>query len=350
MVKVKKIDECNEVVGPGELVETLRELCPFYYWPNDGNLGDYLIAEATRQFFRRNHLTWKEYSPEEPPSDDSYHLVYGGGGRFVSHWGGIELFEAHLSNPRVRRCVVLPHSIQGVDSLVKSFDSRHVVFCREQKSLAYCCSLNSRAAFRLAHDMGLCLQVADLPGLDSIAPVGNDADEESRLQYELLTGGAVAHARYRMTRATIQNAARRFSFVLRSDKEKSIRAESEWAYDVSILYSASCRETAYSAQLVYLMADILRSTDVVVTDRLHVAIMAMHVGKEVYMLDNDYGKLSGVYELSLKGRANVHLLPPGEPWPVELQRAWAKLNSPWRNGYFAARAMAGRILRKIKGK
>lgn len=98
------------------------------------------------------------------------------------------------------------------------------------------------------------------------------------------------------------------------------------------------------------MADILNPPDVVVTDRLHVAIMAMHVGKEVYMLDNDYGKLSGVYEVSLKDRANVHLLPPGESWPEELQRAWAKLNSPWRNGYFAARAMAGRILRKIKGK
>ena len=98
------------------------------------------------------------------------------------------------------------------------------------------------------------------------------------------------------------------------------------------------------------MAELASYPDVVVTDRLHVAIMAMHVGKEVYMLDNDYGKLSGVYELSLQNRANVHLLPPDEPWPMELQRAWKKLNSPWRDRYFAARRLARRVLNKIKAR
>ncbi len=78
------------------------------------------------------------------------------------------------------------------------------------------------------------------------------------------------------------------------------------------------------------MADCLSVPDVVVTDRLHVAIMAMHMGKDVYMLDNDYGKLSGVYEVSLKNRTNVHLILPGEPWPEELTTAWERLNAPWR--------------------
>lgn len=67
-------------VGTEYLVQVLRELGEFYYWPNNGNLGDYLIAEATRQLFRRNGLVWKEYSVESPPEKESYTIVYGGGG------------------------------------------------------------------------------------------------------------------------------------------------------------------------------------------------------------------------------------------------------------------------------
>ena len=342
----------TEPVGLEYLEQTLRELGEFYYWPNDGNLGDYLIAEATRQLFRRMGVAWKEYNPAFPPRDSGYVLVYGGGGRLVPHWGGMEVFLHHFTLPAVKRCVILPHSIHGVDDFVKALDERHVVFCRERRTLSYCRSLNNQAEFILAHDMGVGLVVDDLPESGDMEVPESDLDAESMAQYQLLSGGAAAHARHRMHRATVELAqsGRKVAFVLRTDREKSAKIESAWAYDLSILYSASCRETPYSAKLVRFMADILNPPDVVVTDRLHVAIMAMHVGKEVYMLDNDYGKLSGVYELSLKGRANVHLLPPGEPWPVELQRAWAKLNSPWRNGYFAARAMAGRILRKIKGK
>ena len=177
-----------------------------------------------------------------------------------------------------------------------------------------------------------------------------ETGDECRTQYELLTGGRTAYAAHRMSRATVRCSSRNFTFVLRTDKEKNSAVASKWAYDFSALYSASCRETPYSALLVRYMADTLKASDVVVTDRLHVAIMAMHMGRSVYMLDNDYGKLSGVYENSLKDNPRVHLLPPGEPWPVELQRAWKKLNSPWRDRYFAARRFARRVLNKITGK
>ena len=55
------------------------------------------------------------------------------------------------------------------------------------------------------------------------------------------------------------------------------------------------------------MLSAIDSFDVIVTDRLHVAIAATLLNKEVYILDNSYGKLSGVYEQSLRGRSNVHL-------------------------------------------
>lgn len=341
-----------EPVEPEYLEQILRELGEFYYWPNEGNLGDYLIAEATRQVFRRNGLVWKEYRPESPPEEESYTIVYGGGGRFVPHWGGMDLFEEHLTRPQVRKCIILPHSIQGVDEFVKALDSRHTVFCRERKTLAYCRSLNTSSRFILAHDMGISLQLNQVVPLSALCPPVAEEGKEAAQQYALLTGGGAAYARFRVARATVKNpgSGRKVVFFLREDGEKGVDLESRWAYDLSGLWSGSCNENTCCGPLLMFMAELASYADVVVTDRLHVAIMAMHVGKEVYMLDNDYGKLSGVYEVSLKDRTNVHLLPSGVPWPEELQQAWAQLNSLWRNGYFAARAMAGRILRKLKGK
>lgn len=325
-----KMHDLNEhPVGMEFLEQTLRGLGEFYYWPNEGNLGDYLIAEATRQLFRKLGLEWKEYCPENLPGEDSYVLVYGGGGRFVPHWGGMELFQEHLTRPQVRRSVILPHSINGVDDFVKSLDERHILFLRERKSLVYCSSLNDRIQCILAHDMGLYLKIDQLPGYETELKLSADADAEAREQYQVLTGIRKPHAEFRMKQATVsaRNSGRKVAFVLRTDREKCSSIESAWAYDLSILYSGSCRETPYSARIVRLMADVLRSPDVVVTDRLHVAIMAMHAGREVYMMDNDYGKLSGVYEVSLKEVHNVHLLQTGQAWPSELQQAWEELNT-----------------------
>ena len=46
--------------------------------------------------------------------------------------------------------------------------------------------------------------------------------------------------------------------------------------------------------------------DAIITDRLHVGIAAALMGKEVFLLDNTYGKLSGVYNHSLKQNPHIH--------------------------------------------
>ena len=43
------------------VAEVLREAQPFFFWPNDGNIGDLLIAEASRQFFRREGLLYEVF-------------------------------------------------------------------------------------------------------------------------------------------------------------------------------------------------------------------------------------------------------------------------------------------------
>ena len=43
----------------------------------------------------------------------------------------------------------------------------------------------------------------------------------------------------------------------------------------------------------------------IITNRLHVAITAALMGKTVEMHDNDYGKLSSVWKMSMQNFANV---------------------------------------------
>ncbi|WP_349309037.1 hypothetical protein [Microbacterium sp. MM2322] len=62
----------------------------------------------------------------------------------------------------------------------------------------------------------------------------------------------------------------------------------------------------YSTFSYYIRA--VSAADVVVSDRLHIALPAAVMGKRVYLVEAGYHKLSGVYEQSLDGLPNVTLV------------------------------------------
>lgn len=301
-----------------ELVSLLQSLSPFYYWPNNGNLGDLLIAEATRQFFQRNNLDYLEFNPDAPPKEKSYHLVYGGGGRFTPHWGGLERFTELLTSPAVRKCVILPHSISGVDTFVRAFDERHTIIARTEATRLYCREQNRAAHVEVADDMALQMDLSFLPTSETAERTLPQGLYENMLKNT------------RSATASIPGTGRRVTFILRTDREKSSRYSSPLAYDLSLAWpNSDCRENPLNGAWLRAFADALGICDWIVTDRLHVAVMAHLVGKTVLMLDNDYGKLSGVWHQTLFRCKDVHLLADGE-LPPDVARAWARLNSPWR--------------------
>lgn len=327
-----------------EIAGLLRPLCPFYYWPNYGNLGDLLIAEATRQWFERQGLAYKEFDAGALPGDSRYNLVYGGGGRFTNHWPGVDEIARLLTAPQVRRCVILPHSLYRVDAFVRSLDERHTIICREKKSFEYCCGLSPRASVELGRDMAL---LADINAFSAEAHSGDSAEAQNL--YAFLQGGAAAGMARMVKKATIQapvcNRSCKVAFILRTDKEKKTRFASEFSYDISMAWNSSCRYTPGNAALMRAFADAMAYPDVVVTDRLHVGIISALLGKQVYLLDNDYGKLGGVYQQSLIQMPSVHLLADGRFTP-ELERAWRRLNSPVR----LLRWWVGKARRRAAGK
>ncbi len=61
-------------------MELLRELGPFHYMMNQGNVGDALIAASTVALFEREELNFSSCGPELPAGKEEITLVYGGGG------------------------------------------------------------------------------------------------------------------------------------------------------------------------------------------------------------------------------------------------------------------------------
>ena len=72
---------------------------------------------------------------------------------------------------------------------------------------------------------------------------------------------------------------------------------------------------------VYMLLHAVNAVDVVVTDRLHVSIAAAMAGRETMMIDNSYGKLSGVHEQSMKSLSHVSFCRNMEELLLQLRRS-----------------------------
>ena len=258
-----------------QILSELRSMPRFTYIPNPGNLGDMLIATATLNFFRKNKI---HFSSWRKKSHNKY-IVYGGGGiwtaDYVRSWKKLlPIFQ------KAKKVVILPSSFNNCPELIGVLDERFVVFCRERKSYDYLMAAGTKAKIILDHDMAF--RMSDF---DNKVVIG-----ESERQI--------------LNRIEWNNIPQK-AYFMRQDRESRQFVKTD--LDVSGLsegFSDSSVDTINFCSA--LMLNVVNKANVVVTDRLHVAIAGLLLGKEVFMLDNSYGKLSAVYKHSMKQFKNVH--------------------------------------------
>lgn len=270
------------------LLNELKKAGRFTYIPNPGNLGDMLIGAATLQFFAQNNLPCTLYGENGCSVAASDTVVYGGGGAWIpdyekSYVNMLPLFA------RAAKIIILPGSFYQCGKLLEVLDERFVVFCREEQSYNYLVSARTKAKIILDHDMAL------------------------RLQKDILTPDSlnIPYSDFYMVNTIRQNYApgKDVGVFLRNDCEKKpdiICPQGD--IDLSAMGGGSVKSSrehiAFSAML---MLSVVDSVQTVITDRLHVGIAAALLGKEVYLLDNSYRKLSEVYKRSLQSLSNVHM-------------------------------------------
>ena len=93
---------------------------------------------------------------------------------------------------------------------------------------------------------------------------------------------------------------------MRNDIEKTDFIEGR-DFDVSSVFNADGIDIspAVAKQGALLMAMAVKPFNKIVTNRLHVAITAALLGKDVEVYDNSYGKLKAVWNASLKSFSNA---------------------------------------------
>ena len=318
---------CNE---DSAVYEALASLGEFYFLPNKGNMGDYVIAASEFQFLEAKNLPYKVWNrKKDARGKQPFSFVYGGGGIWVSNYRkDYQEFIKIFRSPHLEKAVILPSSFKDCDDLMEVLDERFTVFCREKRSFEYCRSKNSKARFILAHDMVIGADFSNFLRLYREGENMRNAAGNSRLLRRTIekVWPFWAQVLVRAESAVRQNQGNTVGWMLRRDSESTSAVVTDKGFDLSSFCDgkACCKGMDVLATTLFL--SVINAFPVVVTDRLHVAICAAKLGRQVVMLDNSYGKLSAVYEQSLSAMDNVCLTKP-EMLEENIRSALAKIDT-----------------------
>ena len=248
-----------------------------HYFVNPGNVGDYLIELGSltllRSFEIEIHITTSAL-------DCAGEVVFfQGGGGFNELYTVIEeiLIQVTAANPK--KIIVLPSTIFELSPAILGLRHSDVLVTRDQQSFDILTKASLEATVLISHDLGF---FADLEGLIVDEATYNTINKrlalESKVAFPKLDEGIVG-------------------FLLREDLESAVE-KVEGSVDISSYYSwlepQDCRLNRLVCFLTY-----IKQYQLVITDRLHVAI-ACHLMKiPCRLIENSYGKNSAVASFSL---------------------------------------------------
>jgi exopolysaccharide biosynthesis predicted pyruvyltransferase EpsI len=260
--------------------------------PNPGNAGDSVIACAEYQLFDRLGIDYQVISQDISCSDTRDEIVfYGGGGNLAEPYLNARDFIAR-HHRGVKRLIVLPHTVVAYPELISSLGSNVDLICREQLSYDYVSRLVSGANVHLMDDVAFSLDIKSL-----LAKIGVDAS--AWLNRPLRS----AKRSVRVILHSIRNMRRRKTLnSFRGDVEGTGRSGAAANFDVSQMLAADTMSAMDSDLTARSVVNFISRFDIVRTDRLHVCIVSLLLGKEVHFFDNSYGKNRAVYERSMCGR------------------------------------------------
>jgi exopolysaccharide biosynthesis predicted pyruvyltransferase EpsI len=236
--------------------------------PNAGNIGDGIINLACLNFLESAFETVNVVSMRETPTSD--HVFVGGGGNLFEGLYGAAA--GLLAGLEARQHVgFFPVSVAGHTDLLRARGPRLRLLCREAVTFESLGALLPQAGLRLTHDAAFALSVGDLIGSDDIP------------------------------------AARRGStgVYLRQDEE-AVAARAR-GFDLTGQHGSTWTDRAEIAEWVERVASACLRHQAIVTDRLHVAIVAALLERRVVLLPNRTFKNRAVFEASLSRLGNVSL-------------------------------------------
>jgi len=277
------------------------------YLPNPGNAGDSLVACATFQILDDLRINYRLYSSEKLNLENKI-LFFGGGGSLV-HYYDQTVGIIEKMHQKVKKLVILPHTINYHENLLKSFKSNVDIFCREKVSYDYVKNIASGANVMLTDDLAFNLKVDEILTKDSdsllktifrelVYLVKNrnsrflDFPSLKELKYFLRKENELFKLRNNNTLNCFRKDVEKTDLIL-PDNNITL---------ASLLTSRKPIKRANSFWVSNQLLRFINHFSKVKTNRLHIAIAAALLNKEVYLYKNSYYKNEAVYRYSMEKR------------------------------------------------
>lgn len=262
------------------------------YIANPGNAGDGIIAASCYQLFSRLGLNHRLKIGRGATACNVQ--IYAGGGNLVKYYPQARSAIVTALESDMQKFILLPHTIRDCDNLLSSLDKRFVLICRERESYDYVTSKIIDAAVYLTHDLAFTSDFAQFK-----------LDRSTYFDIISHLSPRSRHRQYRRWRNAIRSVkpdSRGTLTLLRSDIEAKSGNPAPREWDLSSLHGSHYSDPGETSAVAADFVAVLNEATQVVSDRLHVCIVAARLGKKVTMLDNSYGKNRAVFEYSMKGR------------------------------------------------
>lgn len=258
-----------------------------FYRPNVGNAGDSLINVGFFTLARRLGLSYtmvgEAFDYQTLGERDT--LVFAGGGYFVPYWPATALFVGGLG-VRKYRCIFLPQSLLDAAPSIQSLNEGDVMFCREPFSLKLAQKEATAGTILLDHDMAFLVDVEDV------------YSHPQRL------GGIRPRDIIRLMLIGLHWFRSRFCGTLkayRTDAEgRQSSTRPRLFLDVARVANFGTANIAESYRSAKWFLRVLSWYERVETDRLHVGIGRILLGRPVSMVPNAYHKINGVVAFSIR--------------------------------------------------
>lgn len=277
-------------------LNSLKNYETVYFYPNPGNAGDSLLAHATFELFDELKIKYRLFKERGFDPTDKI-LLYGGGGNLVRYYPHARdfIFKYHRA---VKKLIVLPHTIDGNEDLLKELNENVDIMTREEVSYKHVRRNSLRANIFLADDLGFSLSAKKIlsinPGL-SIHWVNLKLPLRIMLRSNYVEVKDFAKALLTGKKNKVLNC-------FRIDQERSVIDIPYDNVDVSSVFAYGTDSRKKAFYVCYRLFNFINSYEEIRTNRLHIGIAGALLGKDVKLYPNSYYKCEEVYEFSIKGR------------------------------------------------
>lgn len=271
-----------------------------YYRLNPGNSGDAVIAMGTLRLFAEAGLEFEIINDADEANalSESDVLIMAGGGYLVPFWHGGATFFDQIGEKRRCKLVLLPQSVLDAERQLRMLRKDDVLFLRGRQSYEYAKSLDLEATVLVDND---CAFSAD--GQEILAykpPFPSSLRDVAR--YGLIG--------YHFIRSRFTGSV----YAYRADAERGASTNAPVINDIGRICTFGMENLDRIRLSAHWLLRVLSWYDIAYTDRLHVMVSRLLIGRKVIVRPLVYSKIQEVLDLSIKDNERLRSLVEFRDW------------------------------------